>query len=492
MFSICLLKAEKIKVKKADRLKGGTFQGVKINKLLGNVLMEHETTLLYCDSAYQYTEKNEIIAFGRVRLIHKDSVNATGSKLVYNGDTRIALLTGERVVLTDPSMTLTTTALTYDLANNIGLYSTGGLVVSDKTELTSIRGKYNSNTKTYFFKDSVELFHEDYHLTSDTLVYNTRIEKASFGGPTHITSSEYCVFAKQGDYYFEEERCFLKTDSYVESDEYSISGDSLFFDNISGDGYGEENVLMRYFDDSVTIRGQYAVRYGLANKAKVFGEPITEKIIGGDTVFMTSDTLISISDTLEDRNDLFAFNNVVVFKSDLQALADSLYYNSVDSSITFYTDPILWNGDNQITCDTLTAFLKNGEIDYMLINRKSFIISLEEGGNFNQLKGKLMNAKFENGEISTVDVFGNGQSIYFANDDESGDMVGMNKVVCSKMLITFEESELSDIMFRTEPESNFIPKQKVLGPDMKMKGFKWRSGLRPSKDSVLRKQNNLE
>ena len=481
--------AGNIHVKRANKLKGGTFEGVKINKLLGNVLMQQENTLLYCDSAYQYLSKNEVIAFGHVRLIHNDSINASGSKLVYNGDSKVAVLSGEKVVLIDPTMRLETTNLIYNTTLGTGRYTTFGKVESDGAILTSRSGLYNSTLQYYSFYGNVDLVKDDYHLTSDTLNYSTAKKIAYYYGPTHLVSSNQCVYAEKGQYIFNNEESKISKNAIVENNDFSIVGDSLYFNNKTSDGYGEGNVVLFAFKDSVQIEGDYAIRTGAEYKSEVYGFPVMKKLLSGDTVFLTADRLITVNDTIQKKNDIYAYNNVKVFKNDLQAVCDSLHYGVSDSTLTFFTSPVLWNDKSQITADTIKIFLNEGKLDKMKALRNAFIISEDENLNFNQVKGKEMDAQFELGQLADVEVTGNGQSLYFANDDVTKQMMGMNKVICSSMLIVFEKNELNDILFRTKPESNFMPPQNIAKPDKKMKGFQWLIEKKPVMGSFERKKN---
>ncbi|MDR3227234.1 MAG: hypothetical protein LBT56_06145, partial [Prevotellaceae bacterium] len=74
----------------------------------------------------------------------------------------------------------------------------------------------------------------------------------------------------------------------------------------------------------------------------------------------TQDTVsknVIISDTTV-RN-VFAYHNVKIFKSDFQALCDSLIYHSVDSTTYMYHTPILWNDSTQITSGPSVFYSKN-------------------------------------------------------------------------------------------------------------------------------------
>ncbi|RYY10946.1 MAG: hypothetical protein EOO36_19770, partial [Cytophagaceae bacterium] len=61
----------------ADDLRGGDFNGVKIRKLLGSVSFKQQDVFLYCDSAYQYLDRNEIEAFSNVRIVQSDTMTIT-------------------------------------------------------------------------------------------------------------------------------------------------------------------------------------------------------------------------------------------------------------------------------------------------------------------------------------------------------------------------------------------------------------------------------
>src|SRR5687767_15140550 len=60
--------------------------------LKGNVICEHEGTLLHCDTALIYEEQNRMVAHGHVLITKGDSIRVSGEKLIYEGKTRLATL----------------------------------------------------------------------------------------------------------------------------------------------------------------------------------------------------------------------------------------------------------------------------------------------------------------------------------------------------------------------------------------------------------------
>jgi hypothetical protein len=155
--------------------------------------------------------------------------------------------------------------------------------------------------------------------------------------------------------------------------------------------------------------------------------------------------------------------------------------------IFFYDEPILWNEGNQIVADTIFMEIKNGKVDKLNMRNKAFTINQDTVKNYNQIKGRNMTAYMKNDEMDKILVEGNGESIYFAVDEESLDLIGMNKVLCSSMKIQFLNGEMNDITFYTDPEGRFIPPHEIEEPEKRLKDFKWQIEKKPSLLDVLGK-----
>ena len=135
-------------------------------------------------------------AFGHVHINDNDSIDTYSDYLRYYGNDKKAYLKGN-VKLTDGKGTLTTPDLDYDLNTHIGIYTKTGKVVTDSSTLTSQQGYYYGETRDVYFKKNVVLVNPDYHVTTDTLLYNTYTNVATFTVPTLITCGD-----KRKDSYF--------------------------------------------------------------------------------------------------------------------------------------------------------------------------------------------------------------------------------------------------------------------------------------------------
>lgn len=139
-------------------------------RLIGNVIIEDDSVLMYCDSAYLFTD-NSFYAFSKVHLNRKDTMDLFGDSLHYSGDTKQAEMFG-KITYKQKKMTLTTTHLIYDVKESYVHYWDGGTLVDSTNTLTSTLGAYNMKEKMASFKDKVVLVNPDYTVKCDTMNYS--------------------------------------------------------------------------------------------------------------------------------------------------------------------------------------------------------------------------------------------------------------------------------------------------------------------------------
>ncbi|WP_316793452.1 OstA-like protein [Pedobacter frigoris] len=180
-----------------------------------------------------------------------------------------------------------------------------------------------------------------------------------------------------------------------------------------------------------------------------------------------------------------AYHNVRVYKSNMQAVADSLFYTNADSTLRWYGKPILWSQNSQQTGDTIYLRLKNKKLNTLQAVQNSFMVNVNtDSAKFNQVKGKLITAFFTNGEISNVFVDGNAESVYYATDKDSA-YTDMNQTVSSRIKILFKDKKITKLLAIRDPEALRIP-IKELKEDVLLTGFIWKPELKPlSKKEII-------
>ena len=111
----------KIVLEQADTWEYNKAIGPDIQRIIGNVILRHDTGYLFCDSAYMNDMTNEVKAYGNVHIKASDTLNLYGDSLRYNGNTKIAKVWGN-VKLVDNQTILTTDSLDFDRQTQIDWY----------------------------------------------------------------------------------------------------------------------------------------------------------------------------------------------------------------------------------------------------------------------------------------------------------------------------------------------------------------------------------
>ena len=217
-----------------------------------------------------------------------------------------------------------------------------------------------------------------------------------------------------------------------------------------------------------------------ADSSEVNGTEKTE------TVAPAADSVAAPKDSVE--RIVRAYYNVKIYRSDFQAVCDSLVGFSVDSTIHMYVDPVLWNENNQITSETVDIYTKNQTVDKAVFEGEPMMCSQVDTAHYNQVKGKVIEAYFLKGEIYRTDVVGNGQCYYFMEDGDSTDRYinGLQTAECADITFRFADRQLEDIVYRGKPNVVIYPMDKI--PEtlsLEMKGFKWEIARKPSRAEVF-------
>ncbi|HET9056900.1 MAG TPA: OstA-like protein [Chitinophagaceae bacterium] len=187
-------------------------------------------------------------------------------------------------------------------------------------------------------------------------------------------------------------------------------------------------------------------------------------------------------DSVKARTDtlrfITGFHHVRIFSDSMQAVADSMYYSSVDSVFRLYYDPILWAKESQITGDTMYLFTKHKKPERLYVFEKGLAINHIEKDNFNQIKGRTINGYFKEGNIDNIIAKGNAECIYFLQNEDSS-YVGVNRTTADLIDMFFSNKELKRVVFRSEVKGKTIPIRQAEAEFTKFPEFKWLDNRRP-------------
>lgn len=477
--------------------------------LKGDVRFRHDSALMYCDSAYFFEKQNSLHAFGRVHLVQGDSIEGFGDVLFYDGNTKLARFRKHVKLIHNGETTLTTDSLNYDRVRNIAYYFSGGMIEDELNTLTSVWGQYMPDNNEALFRGDVKLEHPKFVLTTDTLCYNTATYQADLVSDTRIVyEHETTILSSNGWYNTQTEHSMLLDRSLiVHSDGMTLTGDTIYYDKLAGYGkvlgsmqsvdstnrmtlYGDRGEVWEadnhgYVTDSAMLvewSDTSALTYMHADTLFTNQIPYQRReLVSKDSVLLDSvwhypapDTMWIDTTYLQVR----AYNNVRIFRQDMQSVCDSVHYNGRDSIATLCGDPVCWNEENQVSADTIKIYLRNGTVDYMHGIANAIAIKHEGEQYFDQLAGKEMFAYVQEGEVRMVEVQGNAETVFYPREDD-GNYVGVNRTQSSFVTLYLENQQIHHILFTTATSGVMIPMDQAANDDMFLVTFFWAEQERP-------------
>lgn len=475
---------ERVYLIHADRLRFDQFSMMPAAQILnGNVAFRHKGATLYCDSAYFYQESNSFRAFGHVKMYQGDTLSLFSDYAYYDGDNQMAEAR-HNVVLTHRKTKLYTDSLNYDRLYGIGYFFEGGKMVDKQNVLVSDWGEYDTETRQAVFNYSVNLKNPKFVLTTDTLHYDTKTSMAHIVGPSEITSGESVIHTSQGYYDTNAEKARLYGRSTLTNNGKELTGDSLFHDEKTGISQGFSNVV---YNDTVN-KNQMTSNYFWYNDSTGYAFATDSAVLkdysqGADTLFVHSDTMKVYTFNMNTDSvyrKAHCYNKVRAYRTDVQAVCDSLVYNTKDSCLTMYKDPIIWNADRQLLGEVVEVYMKDSTIDHAHIINQAFSVERlpNDTTRFNQIASREMFGYFDKGEMRETEAVGNVQCIYYFQDDKDSSLISMTYLETDTMRMFMLDRKLQSI-WACKQNGIMYPITQIPPLKDKLPAFAWFDYIRP-------------
>lgn len=498
---INVLYANKMNFEKTD-------SSTQLISLVGNVQVKQGKTLFYADSAVINQKANTLEAFGKVHINDADSIHTYADYLKYLGNEKKAYLK-KNVKLTDGKGVLTTDELEYDVNTKIGTYLKSGKVVNGKTVLTSKQSYYYGETRDVYFYNKVLLTDPEFKITTDTLLYNTYTNIATFIAPTKIVSGNRTILTKDGYYDLNKKKAYFGKRPTIEDSSGTLKANEVAFNDSTGEAEFKGDVVYKGKD---TSSGYDLIANKLETNSKKGTVRATQAPLlllkqGADSIFIRADTLYTakLSDLLKERkvtalrdtmygkpytipindndttSDKFfeAYSHVRIFSDSMQAVGDSLFYSLKDSVFRLFKSPVTWSKENQLTGDTIYLFMKNKQPEKIMVFENALAISDAGMGYYNQVAGRTIDGFFVEGKINYLRCRGTqAESIYYGVDD-NGKFFGVNIASSDVIDMYFTEGKPHKVVFRNKLEGTTYPMGQVNHTTLRVKGFKWLIEKRP-------------
>ena len=468
----------------ADFIRFDEYINPDAQRLMGNVVFRHDSMYMYCDSALFFQGRNSFNAYHNVRAEQGDTLFLYGDSLFYDGNTRL-LRVRDNVRLENKTMILLTDSLNYDRNTGLGWFFDGGTLLDEESTLISEYGQFDTNTKMAVFMDGVSMESPDYTLTTDTLHYNTDSHMAFLNSPATIVNEDNVINTSHGRFNTETHSAVLLDRSVVEQNggENRMTGDSINYDKESGKMEGFGDVIINNYKDRVDVHGEY-VYYNQENDSAV----VTDKALlieysSGDSLYVHADTfrLVTFYNEAKDsviERQVRGFYKVRAYRTDLQMVADSMVFKSVDSTLTLFYDPILWNEDQQVLGEKIIFYMNDSTIDWAHVIGQALFVQMNDTVHYNQIAGREMMAYFKNSEIDHADVKGNVQVVFYPLDSDSA-MIGMNTTEGPSLTAYFKMRAVDKLIIFGKSNGVMYPMDKLDKKKMFLPNFHWFDWIRP-------------
>ena len=456
--------------------------------LVGDVQLRRDSMYMYCDSAYLFTKRNSVQAFGNVRMEQGDTLFLYGDYADYDGDLNVARVRGN-VRLVDKNTVLETDSLNYDRNINLAYYFDGGTLSDEQSTLDSYWGEYDVNTKEAVFTDEVTLNNPQFIMHSDTLRYNTATNIAKIVGPTRIDNAQNRIVTHLGYYNTDKRQATLLKRSVVSNGSKEITGDSLFYDELRGVSEAFGNII---YTDTVgrnMLTGEYGYMNELVDSSYVTDRAVVMDYSQGDTLYMSADTIWAVTRNAA-TDSLYrmvrACHKVRAFRSDIQAVCDSLVFDSRDTCMTMYKDPILWYNNMQLLGEEIRIYMDTASIDWVNVINQTLYAERMADAEYNQIRGQEMRFFFDNGKLGEMQVIGSVEVRYYPVDGD-GLMMGLNCTESGKLTAYMKDGEVDKILIPTKADGIFYPLTQIPQEKRYLSNFAWFDYVRPmDKDDIFR------
>lgn len=453
----------------------------KIATYQEGAILTNGATQLTSKRGYYYTATDEVFFKDSVIVIDPEFDLRTDT-LKLNTVSQVVTFLSPTLIRSD-SVSIYCEDGFYNIADSLAEFRVNAQLIKGEQTAQADTIRYEGQDEIYILSGNANFTEEELEATADKIRFNSKTEETELIGNARYEDATQTIISEEIFYDSKNKKYRTRGRSYIAEDEQILEADQVDYDSETGLGVAAGNVVWRDTSANISIESKYAVYDQDSDYFKASGgRALLKTLVDGDTLYMASDTLMAISqiDTLAQDTSriLIANKRVKIYKSDLQASCDSLTYSTQDSLFQFFKQPLIWTDTTQFRADTIHMALRDEQIHRIFLYRKSLIINSPDELYYNQIKGKDITAKFEEGNLREMDVEGNAESVYYAVDNEKS-YVGVNKTICSNMRLYFGDNAIRTIKFYGESEGKLEPMIKADHEALKLEGFKWEANKRP-------------
>ncbi|HSP88291.1 MAG TPA: OstA-like protein [Ignavibacteriaceae bacterium] len=412
-----------------DSLVGKTINGETVREVYGNVILTQADVIITCNKAIQFIARNEADLIGNV-IAKQDSMTITTEEAHYFGDQKKAT-------------------------------SYSGIKLDDqKVILTADSGDYFFDEDKAVFKSNVTLFDTTATLTSNELIYYKEEDRMIAISEVKIIQEGNIIQADSLEYFRKTRITFASSNVSIYNPENNVQ---IFGDHL-------EDYAEKYYSliDENPLLIQVDTSYSQRVDTLSFGEIDTNEVMEIDTLVIRSLVMEAWRDTI----DLFkATDSVRIVRGSFASKNDfTIYHRNEGKIITSKissnsNQPILWYENSQLTGDSVAIYLRENQIKLLEVFTNAFILAQNETYplRFDQTSGERVVLNFEDGNLTSTEIYGGVLSIYYLFEEEKPN--GLSRSSSQSATIVFAEKEVSEVRLYGSPASEFYPENQVFGKE---------------------------
>ena len=309
-------------------------------------------------------------------------------------------------------------------------------------------------------------------------------------GPSQITSKTGVIETRDGYLNTKTSMSTLYGRSTVNDKDKTITGDSLYYDDKTGqsEGYGDVVYVDKKNKNSLLCqRFKYNEKTGAGwATGKLLAKDYSQK----DTLYVHADSVKFFTYNINTDSVYrmaHCFKHVRAYRQDVQAVCDSMVANSKDSCLTMYRDPIVWNANRQLLGEVIKIYMQDSTVkEAHVLGQALSVEQMPDSVHFNQLSSKDMFAYFIDGNVRRNDAVSNVRSIYFSVDDKDSTLIGLNYLETDTMRMFISAERQLQKIWTCRFEATLYPMSQIPPGKEKLEAFGWFDYVRPlNKDDLF-------
>ncbi|MFH0989033.1 MAG: OstA-like protein [bacterium] len=335
----------------------------------------------------------------------------------------------------------------------------------------------------YMDENRMELFGKVKIIRDSVVLYAPEGEyfgndrRAEMKKHVRLEKGKITLTAAYGEYYVREKRAHFSGNIHVVDSTSSTDCNDLVFFEEEEKSIAVRNVKVYSPENNLTILGDSLVHFSQRQYSLMLKNPLMIQIDTSSAGVL--DTLLVSGKVMEAYRDstqrFIVRDSVEMIRSDFASRAGFVVYYLKDDHIALRNSPILWQGESQVTGDSIDIILKKRRLEKVTIRGRSMALSQSDSiqvQRYDQLTAREMTMYFERNKLQRIEADRTATSLYYVY--EKGESNGANRSSGDRIIIEFNDGKSESIRIIKGVEGRYLPESQIANHerDYQLDGFR--------------------